>query len=159
MKNSKHKKTKAHSSKRRVFDNLLRHIRVLGITSSLPMQAYPLNRRILLGFFILGFCISGILLFIIYDAQTFIEYIQSIYFCSMAIFIAVTFLFIILDIEKLFKLISGYDSLVHTSELAKKQWVKSGIIFDEKFLADFSIEICSIEIIFQWSHGFRTRIE
>lgn len=102
--------------KHKPFEILLKHFGALGIGPNLTKQAYPLNVKILMGFFVLCFAISGLVIFIFYDANTFIEYVQSIYICTFNTLIFSTLLIIILKVDQLFEVINDWEKLVNTSE-------------------------------------------
>lgn len=60
-----------------------------------------------------------LLQFIIYDAESFIEYVQSAYFCSLAILTILCLTICILKAAKLFECIRSIANLVNTSRLKK----------------------------------------
>lgn len=116
MENSNPEKSKSQSSKLKVCEMSRKYLAIVGITPNLAHQSYPLNGTTLFGFLMHGattYCIS---MFIVSDAETFIDYTQAIYSCSIVTLIELALLTLILKVEKLFELITGCDDLVNTSE-------------------------------------------
>lgn len=116
IENSKYAKTKSQSSKRKVFEIILKNFDTIGISANLANQSYPFNGTILSGFFILGVAIYFSFVYIIYDAETFAEYTQSIYMGSLLTFIAIALLILVLNVKKLFEFVNHGDDLVNTSK-------------------------------------------
>lgn len=116
MENSKQEKSKLKAYKviQKKFANL-------GITLNLVGQSCPFNGTILLNFLTLGSIMYSTIAYIIYDAETFAEYIQCIYCCSIGILATIALLVMILNVEILFEFINGCDILLNTSELGIKQ--------------------------------------
>lgn len=99
-----------------IFDLIQKNFATIGIEPCLATQLYPLNGRIFIGFLIL---VSGTICDLIYffkEAKTFAEHTQSMYTCTMGAEIALYLLILILQVDKLFELINGCDSLAHTSK-------------------------------------------
>lgn len=119
MENSKQDESKSQLPNGKVFQIPLKNFAVLGISSNLTTQPYPLNGKIITGFVILGFSMYSTIVFVIYDAKTFIEYTQSIYGFSLATLIFVALLNTIFKIEQMFELINANGQLVNTSKLLK----------------------------------------
>lgn len=65
------------------FQNVRKKFEILGLGPDLAMQPYPFNRRLCMGFLLLGFINTFQLMYIFNEAETFAEYTQSIYFCSI----------------------------------------------------------------------------
>lgn len=113
--NSKQGKSK-HSPKLKAFGIIQKNFAIAGITPSLANQSYPFNGRILFGILVLGACIYSMSVFILYEADSFLEYTQSTYAGSLVTLIIFVLLIIIFKVRKLFELISGCDDLIKTGE-------------------------------------------
>lgn len=109
-------KKKSQSSKFKVFEMSRKYFAIIGITPSLVHQSCPFNGTILFEFLLFGAAIYGTFAFLIYDAETFAEYTQSVYTSSVVIFVILGLLILMLKIEKLFALLNGCDVLANTSE-------------------------------------------
>lgn len=121
MENSKQKNPKK-LQKQNVFQMVQKYLTVLGVTSSNAWnQSNPFKRTILFGFLLLGSFICCILMYVIYDAETFVQYTQSMYVCSFATLIIVSLLILILKAKKLFEFIDNCGSIVNDGESKKKK--------------------------------------
>lgn len=116
MANSQQRKSKPQKPKLKTFEIIQKNLATIAITRSLVDQSYPFNKSILCGFLALSSFIYCTLMFIIFDAKTFAGYTQSICAWSMGALIMLCLLILILEVEKLFELINGCDTLVNTSE-------------------------------------------
>lgn len=106
------------SPKIRTFQLVQKQLAHIGISSKLASQPYPLNGKILLGLFTLGCTIICVFKFTFYDAKTFSESAQSIYFGSVAIVVIYSLLIVVLKVEEIFALINDCENLVNTSKRA-----------------------------------------
>lgn len=102
--------------KLQAFEIIQKYFAFAGITPSLAKQPYPLNASILFGILMLGAAIYFTSVFIIYEAETFAQYTQSVYAVSLVALIALALLIIILKVESLFEYFNKNDILVNTSE-------------------------------------------
>lgn len=114
MENSK--QSKFQSQKPKPFEIIQKNLATIGITPSLADQSYPFNWTILCGILILSLNIFFLSMFIIYDAETFVEFTQSVYMTTLSTLINLCLLVLILKVKNLFKLIDGCDDLVSTSK-------------------------------------------
>lgn len=110
------KVSKPELPKVKVFQTIQRQFAILGINSDLIDKPYPFNRRIFIGFLILYSAFSSYLIFIIYEADTFYECAQSIYFSSVVILVAFCLMILLFRVHKLFKLITSVQNVIETSE-------------------------------------------
>lgn len=99
-----------------VFKTLKNNLIVLGISLKQSMQARPLNGRIALGSITIGLSVLSHAAFLLNVADGFTEYIQSIYWFSATLLIAVSFANIVLKMTKLFKFFDNLDQFVNESE-------------------------------------------
>lgn len=125
MEKSKDEKSKSQSSKHKVFGIIQEHLAIIGIEPNLVEQSYPFNGKILFGFLLLGSSIYCTFVFIIYEAETFAEYTQSVYIGSNGVLNIFVLLIIILKIKRLYDFINDCDDLVNTSQ-SKTQTEISG---------------------------------
>lgn len=108
--------SKRRASKIKVFQLAREKFAILGIIPELAVQPYPLNRKILLGFSILGLSSGCIFEFTFYEAKTFIEYTQSSYMGSYMVTIIFALFIITFKMEKIFELFDDCENLINTSE-------------------------------------------
>lgn len=116
IENPTQEKSKPKPPKLKVFELIQKNFATAGITPSLADQSYPFNMIILSGFLALSSGIYCTFIFILYGAQTSVEYTQSVYTCSMVILFILVLLILILKVDNLFELINGCAELVNTSE-------------------------------------------
>lgn len=91
----------------------------VGITPNLSHQPHPFSAKIAVGFVILSAYFVCNLMFTFFEANTLMEYSQSIYMGSLAILIILALFIIIFNVEKLFNLIDDSGNLVNASESAR----------------------------------------
>lgn len=157
--NSNQEKWGIRQSKLKAFEVIQKNLATAGITSFLADQSYPLNWPISFGFLMLSSGIYNLSIFIIYDAETFPEYTQAVYGCSLVTLIILALLIFILNVAKLFEFISSTNDLVNTSELDISNTFYYTYPVWWHFSWLFSSKILSIEVNFHWSRSFRTQIE
>lgn len=114
LKSSKQEQPKAPPLKPKVYEIIQKNFALAGITRNLANR--PFNGVILFGFIVIGSGISSTSAYIIYDAETFADYTQSIYVVSVAIFITSVLLILVLNVKELFDLFDSSGDLVNTSE-------------------------------------------
>lgn len=117
MVNSKQNASKSQLPNGKVFKNVLKNFAVLGISPKLTTQAYPINGKIMMGFVILGLAMYSILVFLIYDAKTFMEYTQTMYGFSLATLVFVALLNTLYKIENVFEFVNVTEKIFNTSKL------------------------------------------
>lgn len=93
----------------------------LGTNQNAAMQMSPLNRRICMGFLVMGSFIICNSEFTLYEAKTFAEYTQSICAGSAGVFIIFEMFFLVLSLKKLCKLMNDCENLVNAGEYAENQ--------------------------------------
>lgn len=118
MENSKQlkEKPKAKPPKLKVFEVTQKYFATMDITLRLTDQTYPFSWTIALGFLMLGSAICCTSAFVIYDAETFTDYTQSAYSCSLVAIITFGLLAFVFKVDKLYEVINGYGDLVNISE-------------------------------------------
>lgn len=102
----------------KVFKAIQKNCAMLGISAKLMSQPYPLNKKILMDFIVLGTAITFICVYIFNDAETFPEYTQStsIYFASVLVLLFLILAILILRIDLFFEFIDRCDSILNTRE-------------------------------------------
>lgn len=117
MENFKTGKSKSQPANLKALEIIRKNFAIISITPSLADQSYPFNGAILFGFLSLAAGIYCTSVFIIYEADTFAEYTQSIYMDSLLIFISIALLILMAKVGKLFEVINCCNDIVNTSEL------------------------------------------
>lgn len=103
-------------SKIMVFQLLQKNFAAIGISRNLVDQKYPLNWKILLGFFALTLFFISNLMYTIREAKTFTEYNQSMYMSAITVTNICGLLIVVLSAAKFFNLIDGFGNLSNTSK-------------------------------------------
>lgn len=103
-------------SKLKAFRTVQKYLAIFGISPKLVTQSYPLNKKISLGFLLLGSATISICVYILNDANTFLEFTKSIYFMCVAIFFIAQLLTIILNVDTLFEYMERSNSMLNTSK-------------------------------------------
>lgn len=115
MENSKQKKSKL--PKQKVFELIRNNLATIGITPKLADQSYPFNESILFRFLMIGTGTCCTFIYIFNDANTFADYVQSIYIGSLGLLIIIALLIIFPKVKKLFEFINTCISIVNAGEL------------------------------------------
>lgn len=90
---------------------------MMGISPKLMTQSYPVNRTILSYFLILGTAITFISVYIFKYAESFFEFIQSIYIVSAAFLVVFALFFLIFQVEKFFEYINRCEAMLNSCRL------------------------------------------
>lgn len=136
MENSTQESPQSELPKLKAFEATREKFALLGISQKLLTQSYPINGTILSYFIILGAAITFIAVYIFNYAETFFEYIQSIFMGSTAFLIACVLLILILKVEKLFEFINCCEDMLNLStwQYFDLFWkLKSSFIFWTQF--------------------------
>ena len=115
MENSDYINQNLKYPKMKAFRLTQKNFALAGISPNLLTQSYPLNGKILMGFLTLGLAIISLLMYVFNDANTFIEYTQSIYMCSLATLIVFAVMILILKRVTLYEFINGMDETINIS--------------------------------------------
>lgn len=100
----------------RAFRTSREYFTILGISPILIDQPYPFNRKIIVGFLILALASTSNILYVIYKAETFGEYTQSIYLCSVSAIGSFGLAMLVFRVESLFTYILNFENVINTSE-------------------------------------------
>lgn len=106
-----------------IFQTIRRHLTLLGIDATQS----ALNWKLLLGFLLFGDVTIGCALYLVYLAETMIEYMQCFCVISGTIEIGLCFVATVLQKQLLFDYIDHVEKLINTSKFI---W---GVVF-EKFI-------------------------
>lgn len=99
--------------KKKILQSVLTNFAILGIQPDSVAQPCLLNGRILIGFCSLGLAMIGFLNYLIYEAETFIEYTQTVYIESAVVTMMFILMIIILNVEKIFKFMENCEQIVN----------------------------------------------
>lgn len=107
---------KSELPKLRVLQSIQKNFAMLGIVPALVTQTFPLNEKVFLDFSILSSAIICNFTYTFSEANTFVEYTQSIFMSTLAALINFALLILILNIEKLFGIFNGFEDIANTSQ-------------------------------------------
>lgn len=99
-----------------IFPSTKKYLTILGISPNLMVQPYPFNRNISIGFLI---CASGIIcifVYIYFDAKTFLEFTQAIYYWTDTIICAFALAILVFRTSHLFNFIVSLENVLNDSE-------------------------------------------
>lgn len=116
MENSEKNRNQPKFPKMQILQLTRKKFATAGITKSLTTQAHPFNGGILIGFLTVNAALISSVLYLIYGAESFAEYTQSVYCASFAGLVIGNFTIIIFKANTLFEYIENCESLVNTSE-------------------------------------------
>lgn len=109
-------KSKSQPPKRRAFEIIQKSLATAGIIPTLANQSYPFNREILLVLLSLGSSLYCTTVFILYDAENFSEYTQSVYTDTLLTVIILALLILMFKVKQLFEFINSSNDIANTSE-------------------------------------------
>lgn len=102
--------------KMKIFQLTQKNFATVGVNPHLSLQSYPFNAKILTGFLITSLCLICNFMFAFFEAKTFIEYTQSVYIGSCAAIVIFALVVIVLNVKKLFQLISDCENISNTGQ-------------------------------------------
>lgn len=114
------KELKPESSKMKIFQMSQKYFTILGISPNLIVQPYPFNRRISIGFLMLGLVLICNYVFIIYGAKTFLDFSQSIYIGSALAVGSLALAVLVFRVKILFEFIVNFENAINTSKWTPK---------------------------------------
>lgn len=147
MKNSERKhQTTRPIPKMTILQLTQKNFATIGVSPNLPLQPYPINAKIAIGFLMLASYFICYLVYWCFEATKLIEYMRSIYMASVAFVIILYVVVIILNVEEMFQLINNCENLVNT----RKYTAALANFSDSTKINSFSsIEILSISTNFR----------
>lgn len=113
---SERRKTQPELPKIKIFKTVRKYFAIMGITPVLVDQSYPFNLGIIFGYLLFGSAITSLFIFIIFEAETFWEFSQSIFTCSAMILGICCLLILVFRVRILFKFIASFENVINTSE-------------------------------------------
>lgn len=116
MENSKQKALQFDFPEMKPFKTVLKNFATMGISPKLVTQSIPLNGKILMRLSALTAGVSFIGVYVIKEANTFVEYTQSTFLAAAGSLVILLLLILILKVEKLFEFINRCDSMLNTSK-------------------------------------------
>lgn len=99
-----------------IFYTIQKNFEILGISANQSLQKCPLNERILLGFVLLAMCLFSFLLYVFNEANSFMEYTQSVYLTGAVVLISFTNVIVVIQMKKLFDFIISVKNLHNGNE-------------------------------------------
>lgn len=106
----------------KAFQLIQKDFAMAGISPALLTQQYPFNGRILFGFLSLSFAFYCQLIFIFDDADTFAQYTQSVYVCSIAALISLALSILILKRDALYTFINAMEDIINVGKSTLDNW-------------------------------------
>lgn len=117
MKGAKKEKIpQSKSSKLKAFKTVQANFAQAGISPKLVHEPYSCNAKILLGFLFLSMSTTSLFVHIWNNDEVFSELIQSICMGSTGIFIILTLIVLVRNVDELFEFINRVEALLNTSE-------------------------------------------
>lgn len=98
-----------------------KYLAILGIIPILVTQPHPFNRKISVNYLVYASQFMCHLVFALYEAESFWEYIQSIYLCSISVLGAIVYSMLVFRVSKLFGFIAELENVVNTGKWAKNE--------------------------------------
>lgn len=99
--------------KMEIFQSIRRHLTLLGIVPTKFSRIYPFNWPLFAGFSIFIFSIISSMLYLVYTANTIMEYIQCFCIISASIGIGIGFFTIVLKKMQWFDYIENFQELIN----------------------------------------------
>lgn len=94
------------------------YFKILGINLNADTDgSHTFNRTILIGFILCALNVIFNFVYIIYEANTFSEFIQSIYFCFLSVDVSIVYTILIFREQLLLEFTSNFENIINASEL------------------------------------------
>lgn len=116
MENSKEQNSQPKSSKIKIFRTIQKKLCTLGIE---PNSAMRLNRKVFISLLSLGLGNVGMLVYMLTEAKTFLEFTQPIYVCSAYTIAMFILLIMIWNSSRLYQNINDGERFINTSKCEK----------------------------------------
>lgn len=111
-------RTYAISKKMDGLQTMKEFFAMLGITEELLAQTYPINLRIFITFVVFFSVFFGTLLYMVYDAKSFLEFVQCSYYCSASIMGILDLMVVVFRANMLFTFIANSQQVIDVSKCA-----------------------------------------
>lgn len=92
-----------------MFEFTQRNFAIAGIVPNLAAKPYSLNGKVKLGFLTLGLAIICNFTYTFCEANTFIEYTQSIFMSTLTVIVDFALFTLVVNVKKLFKFIDDSE--------------------------------------------------
>lgn len=102
--------------KMKAFKTVQKNFSLLGICPDLVNQSYPLNCKVITALLVIITGVSFVVTYVCNDAETFIDYTQSVFVAAAGSLVLFLLLILILKVKKLFEFISRCDLMLNTSK-------------------------------------------
>lgn len=100
----------------KIFQTIQEKLAEFGISRDSVSQSHPCNGRISMGYFLLVTASVSNFVYMLHGAQSFEEYTQSSFYCSLCITIGCMLTMLILKAKKLFEMITNFENIVNASK-------------------------------------------
>lgn len=121
MDNSTEENPRKNLPKIKIFQKLKQCVVTIGLDLNPEMRHHPFNAKILITFLALTVTCIGTLLYIFLEANTYLEFAQSIYMCSSSLLVSFSVMVIVLHVSELIGIIDDCECFINTSELKNEQ--------------------------------------
>lgn len=119
MENIKEENPKPKLPGIKIFQAIQKNFSAIGIAPNSVKQLRPFNVKILINLLTLCVAFIGMLLYIVIEANTFLQFTQSVYMCSTFVIVACAFLVLIFKLNELSKAITDSELIANTSKWGK----------------------------------------
>lgn len=100
----------------RSFKTVRKNFAWLGICPELVQQSYPFNLRVIMALTVIAAGVSFVGLYVYNDAETFIDYTQSVFVAAAGSLVLFLQLILVFKVEKLFEFIDRCDAMLNQSK-------------------------------------------
>lgn len=120
MEGTSDRKSGPQSPKIKIFQIIQKNLASIGIGPNSEMKLHPINAKTLLISLMLTLATISIVIYISKGANTFAEFTQSAYTCSVLVLMSFVLIIMIAQLEELFKIINDCECLANISQFLKK---------------------------------------
>lgn len=123
MQNTREENPQSKLPKMKIFQTIHKNLSIIGIGPDSAQQLRQFNAKILINLSTLCVGFNGVLVYIIIEAKTFLEFTQSIYLCTTYAIVTFVFIVLIFKLNELFKAINDCECLANTSKWGEKKQI------------------------------------
>lgn len=120
MEGTSDRKSGPQSPKIKIFQIIQKNLASIGIGPNSETKRHPINAKTLLISLMLALATISIVIYISKGANTFAEFTQSAYTCSVLVLMSFVLIIMIAQLEELFKIINDCECLANISQFLKK---------------------------------------
>lgn len=99
-----------------IFKSCRQYLMNVGINTHQSTRKHPFNARNVLALTVSALCVTSNIIFLLYDTETFEEYISTLYSLSTAMICKITFMIAMWKMKKLFEIFDGFQCVIGKSE-------------------------------------------